>query len=189
MSDPVLSPDELAELKKPPRTYATAWQWEEDGTTPLQVSAEEWLRQEADVHKAVEDDGVLDPECPESSVVMRAIAEEIEGLRNAIPKLLAEREVLLKEVQDRTDRLFWKIQSAAEREGEYANELQQIRGMADPNVECYGTISGGIIVRLVDEDSPLVKIEPSDFKHIRAIAYALNHFAATHEHKWLPSHD
>jgi hypothetical protein len=62
-----------------PRTYQTAWLFNEDGTAKL-VTAEEWLEAEADVHGALEE-GDTANDGPSTAGVMRAIAKEIATLR------------------------------------------------------------------------------------------------------------
>lgn len=77
-----------------PRTYQTAWLFNDDGTAKL-LTAEEWLETEADVHATLEkgddDDG------PSAAGVMRAIAQEIATIRaertqwaNACTRLLSD---------------------------------------------------------------------------------------------------
>lgn len=62
-----------------PRTYPTAWLFNEDGTARL-LTAEEWLATEADVHAAAES-ADTDDDGPSTAGVLRAIATEIAQLR------------------------------------------------------------------------------------------------------------
>lgn len=64
-----------------PRTYPSAWQWNQDGTVKL-MTAEEWLEEEATVYDAIsKDDDDPENDGPSRSGVMRAIAMEIANLR------------------------------------------------------------------------------------------------------------
>lgn len=64
-----------------PRTYQSAWQWNEDRTAKL-MTAEEWLEEEASIDAATDDPDDGD-DGPSRAGIMRAIAAEIASLRRA----------------------------------------------------------------------------------------------------------
>lgn len=81
-------------------------------------------------------------------------------------KLLAALGALEEDKQRLEDQAFRQRMDSIEREGEYITELEMLRGCADPNVEAYTTIGGDLIVRLVDEDAPLVKLAQPEGDHV-----------------------
>lgn len=66
-----------------PRTYQSAWQWNDDDTAKL-MTAEDWLREEADVDAALDEptmDVEREDDGPDRGGILRAIAEEVATLR------------------------------------------------------------------------------------------------------------
>jgi hypothetical protein len=63
-----------------PRTYQSAWQWNEDGTAKL-MTAEEWLEEEAYVDATITEGDDEPDDAPSRSGTMRAIVAEIRALR------------------------------------------------------------------------------------------------------------
>ncbi len=72
-----------------PRTYQSAWQWNDDGTSKL-MTAEEWLDEEADVDASINEGGPRQDAGPNRGGILRTIAKEIATLRSERTQLANE---------------------------------------------------------------------------------------------------